>query len=342
MSQCLLSWSSMLCVNDFGSAFISNHNTFGWSRLETHAKVTSAAVKWTDFWLLLDDGKLQTFNEEGCKCDGLTVKRDYVVTTKGDNSQQINLSFLAAGENSLLGCSEDGRCGELEFRDKDSSDLQPLVTWNPLSLPCQVTQVTCGKEHTVVLSETGQIYTCGLGSRGQLGHNSTESSLNLTLVEQLEGLRIACVSAGGWHTVAVSDIGDVYVWGWNESGQLGLPCKTLHDKLASDKPSEPLTEDLVVLMCEPCLVNFSTELTIVDVSCGSRHTAIVTDKGDLLMTGWNNYGQLGLGDTETRDRFTAVTGLKQRHLVVERVNCGYWGTLIWTAESADNPSDEKG
>lgn len=30
------------------------------------------------------------------------------------------------------------------------------------------------------------------------------------------------VSAGGWHNLALGEGGDVYSWGWNESGQLGL------------------------------------------------------------------------------------------------------------------------
>ena len=32
-------------------------------------------------------------------------------------------------------------------------------------------------------------------------------------------LQVAC---GGSHTIALSDVGDVYVWGWGKDGQLGL------------------------------------------------------------------------------------------------------------------------
>lgn len=28
----------------------------------------------------------------------------------------------------------------------------------------------------------------------------------------------------------ISECGDIYCWGWNESGQLGLPCKTVKEK----------------------------------------------------------------------------------------------------------------
>ena len=35
-------------------------------------------------------------------------------------------------------------------------------------------------------------------------------------------------------TFSSSDIGDVYTWGWNESGQLGLPCRTIQERRAAE------------------------------------------------------------------------------------------------------------
>jgi len=86
----------------------------------------------------------------------------------------------------------------------------------------KVQSVSCGRCHSLVLSAIGVVFSCGLGSHGQLGHGGVESEHSLRVVEALEGLRMRQVSAGGWHSAAVSDCGDVYVWGWNEAGQLGL------------------------------------------------------------------------------------------------------------------------
>ena len=38
-----------------------------------------------------------------------------------------------------------------------------------------VKQVVCGKEHCMLLTEHGQVYTWGGGSRGQLGHGTLAS-----------------------------------------------------------------------------------------------------------------------------------------------------------------------
>jgi len=42
-------------------------------------------------------------------------------------------------------------------------------------------------------------------------------------VDALAGLRVMLIAAGGWHSAAVTECGDLYTWGWNQSGQLGFP-----------------------------------------------------------------------------------------------------------------------
>jgi len=86
----------------------------------------------------------------------------------------------------------------------------------------RVASVSCGRSHALVLSVIGVVFSCGLGSQGQLGHGTLEFQSGLRVVEALEGLRMGEVCAGGWHSMALSDTRDVYVWGWNNDGQLGL------------------------------------------------------------------------------------------------------------------------
>jgi len=86
----------------------------------------------------------------------------------------------------------------------------------------KVSSVSCGRCHSLVLSAIGVVFSCGLGNHGQLGHGSLDSEPSLRVIEALEGVTMMSVCAGGWHSVALSDAGDVYVWGWNDVGQLGL------------------------------------------------------------------------------------------------------------------------
>lgn len=42
-------------------------------------------------------------------------------------------------------------------------------------------------------------------------------------IEVLSELHVTFIAAGGWHSAAVTMSGDLYMWGWNNSGQLGRP-----------------------------------------------------------------------------------------------------------------------
>lgn len=80
-------------------------------------------------------------------------------------------------------------------------------------------------------------------------------------VRALGGIKITQISAGGWHCCAVSKDGDLYTWGWNGNGQLGLGAQEKDD------------ESNVSVMASPQVVNFpDSERNAIKVACGNRHT----------------------------------------------------------------------
>jgi len=107
--------------------------------------------------------------------------------------------------------------------------ISPLIC-RPLLPELCIRTVSCGKHHILVLSVIGVVFSHGNGGQGQLGHGSVESKLSPTVVEALEGVSVTSVAAGGWHSLAVTDAGDVYSWGWNERGQLGVPSDNVSGK----------------------------------------------------------------------------------------------------------------
>jgi alpha-tubulin suppressor-like RCC1 family protein len=50
---------------------------------------------------------------------------------------------------------------------------------------------------------------------------------------------------------------------------------------------------------KPELINFS--LPIKDIKCGNYHTLVLTQDGDVYTSGYNFYGQLGLGHNDSQD-----------------------------------------
>ncbi|XP_064631584.1 RCC1 domain-containing protein 1-like [Lineus longissimus] len=192
-----------------------------------------------------------------------------------------------------------------------------------------VRTVTCGKEHTLLLTGYGSVYSLGAGSRAQLGLGNVDVDpvKSPRLIESLEGIIINQLSAGGWHSAAVSDGGDLYLWGWNESGQLGFPSKSVEHSPGRDDVS---------FLPTPTLLDIGEE-EIKKVACGSRHTAALTEHNDVYTWGWNAYGQLGLGDTQTRDQPTQVQYFKDNGLVVEDIFCGGWNSGFVTRNTQKVP-----
>ncbi|XP_013014159.1 RCC1 domain-containing protein 1 isoform X2 [Cavia porcellus] len=200
-------------------------------------------------------------------------------------------------------------------------------------------QLELGAEHALLLDAAGQVFSWGGGRHGQLGHGTLEMELEPRLLEALQGLPMAQVAAGGWHSVCVSETRDLYVWGWNESGQLALPARSLaEDKRTvtgeglnqegSEVETVAGTEDgapapFIAVQPFPALLDLPLGSEAVGASCGSRHTAVVTRK----------YGQLGHQDSASLDRPCRVEYFVHKQLQVKTVTCGPWNTYVYAVEN---------
>ena len=148
----------------------------------------------------------------------------------------------------------------------------------------RISSMACGADHCLLLTHDGTLLSFGLGTRGQLGHGDIQSRSEPCVINALAGLPMKAMACGHWHSLALSHSGDVYSWGWNEHGQLGLR-----------SPPGPT-------VAVPTLVDVITDdggsngdVSFVSVSCGSRHSAAVSENGVLHCWGWDGYGQLGGG-----------------------------------------------
>ncbi|XP_013804423.1 inhibitor of Bruton tyrosine kinase isoform X3 [Apteryx mantelli] len=85
-----------------------------------------------------------------------------------------------------------------------------------------IKQVVLCKFHSVFLSQKGQIYTCGHGQGGRLGHGDEQTCLVPRLVEGLAGHQCSQIAAAKDHTVVLTEDGCVYTFGLNTFHQLGI------------------------------------------------------------------------------------------------------------------------
>ncbi|XP_042046377.1 ultraviolet-B receptor UVR8-like [Salvia splendens] len=152
------------------------------------------------------------------------------------------------------------------------------------------------------------------------------------------GVRITSVAAGGRHTLALSDVGQVWGWGYGGEGQLGLgsrikmvasphliPC--IDPSLNGGGSSGVNNQNSVDSAAER---NKSIGNYIKGIACGGRHSAVITDTGLLLAFGWGLYGQCGLGNTEDILRPTFVPFLGDSQ--IKAVAAGLWHTICISSD----------
>lgn len=172
--------------------------------------------------------------------------------------------------------------------------------------------ISAGQEHILLLAADGRVQSYGRGGRGQLGHGTLDNvdQGRAQTIEALEGVPFKAISSGSWHSLALSEAGDVYSWGWNSDGQLGV------------------SRSKVQVRATPMLVEVSEDDCFELISCGSRHSMVVNQNGILFGFGWNKYGQLGL-DPKTIVCQDLPTVIPVDEKVVNIV-CKFWASLIET------------
>lgn len=74
------------------------------------------------------------------------------------------------------------------------------------------TQVACGVDHTVGLTEKGEVYTCGSNKNGQLGHGDKGARDTPTRVVSLDGVVVVEIACGNRYTAALTDKGEIFTW----------------------------------------------------------------------------------------------------------------------------------
>ncbi|XP_042515874.1 ultraviolet-B receptor UVR8 isoform X2 [Macadamia integrifolia] len=153
--------------------------------------------------------------------------------------------------------------------------------WEPAVCPAfekeSLRAISCGGAHSLFLTETGRVYATGLNDFGQLGI-SDERSYTLEPVE-VTGLNkdIIQISAGYHHSSAITVDGELYMWGNNSSGQLGLGRRTAK------------------IVPEPTRVESLAGINIKMIALGSEHSIAVTEEGEALSWGEGGSGRLGHG-----------------------------------------------
>lgn len=121
------------------------------------------------------------------------------------------------------------------------------------------------------ISHLFKVFAWGDNRYGQLGQTDVKFHVSSKLVNGLQAKRIVCISCSCFSSVAVTDRGDVYSWGGNMFGQLGIGhCS--HRKI----PEKVIGLESAVI-CNAILLSYITFSKLIDnkISLSIDHAYVI-------------------------------------------------------------------
>ncbi|KAI4456139.1 ubiquitin-protein ligase e3a-related [Holotrichia oblita] len=261
--------------------------------------------------LLANDGKVYSCgnNDFGQLGHDQPRKRPQLVSSLDAHS----ISQVACGASHSLALNQWGQVfawgsdnyGQLGLQ-LGSDNVQPVPKILKALATYHVIQIACGENHSIALTNNGDLFAWGANNCGQLGIGTvTAQESNPTVVSSLTGIPIALIACGGNHTFALSKSGAVFGWGKNTMGQLGL----------NDTNQRSY----------PCQLRTLRNIKVRFISCGSDFSSFLTIDGGVLTCGAGMCGQLGHGNLSNEILPRQV--LELMGSIITQITCGRQHTL---------------
>jgi hypothetical protein len=247
-------------------------------------EICSTQVEWVSsgyehMAAVTSEGKVLTWGYGGAGCLGHGSLHSCKSPTLVNCLFEYRVVYLECGGYHTVCTTEDGEVfvwgradvGQLGVPVKKlMKDEMGLVALRPVLLKelskartC-VKAVACGEAHTLLLDSEGKIYSFGWAEYGQLGYDDNNGTSNIRTIDSMP-YKAVKISAGSVFSACVTDLGQVFVWGNGEFGQLGIG-------------------NTFVSANFPSLVSGLRHEFIVDLVCGESTVMCISQTGAVY--GW--------------------------------------------------------
>jgi alpha-tubulin suppressor-like RCC1 family protein len=229
-----------------------------------------------------------------------------------------SMALTEEGTVYAWGCNRNAQCGKKPNSKDPPTICQPeRVSFHDTgssmgNKKIKINKIVAGRSHSVALDEGGQCYTWGANQYGQCGILSRRRLGGVTSpkhVDALAKVRIADISAGDVHTLALTGGGRVFGWGGGFEGQLGTgyvyqmnPKPKLVSELdfvaieagQEHKAKQKEKQTPQVNGAPLRTLNLDTTPRIVSVTAKGNSSFAISSTGHVYAWGCNDVGNLGL------------------------------------------------
>ena len=238
---------------------------------------------------------------------------------------------IAQDKDGMIFSWGNNSCCQCGFEPNDNSNGNILFPSNIIELNNKnIIEISCGNEHTLALSNEGEVYSWGSISDGVLGREPPVD-MNCPGVAKpgkinyfsKNNIKIKHISSGSIHNLCLDDKSNLYSFGCSKGGQLGLDERELsviykqnqnniYNKLKTKDIIKEIEKENNYCVIEPQLIKDLKDVEIVDFSAGEAHNVAISSEGKCFVWGFGSNGQLGLGFCE--DQFPPGEGMQKTRI----------------------------
>ena len=240
--------------------------------------------------------------------------------TVGDGS--VKIRAVAAGQYHTILIDENGGVwtagynsdGQLGRSENVNSGTPNTVFKKAEGLDnVKIIGASGGTAHTVLLDESGNVWTAGNNLHGQLGRQTAKNmdSKFEKVADGISGVKITAIAAGSRYTVLLDESGNVWTAGSNGYGELGRETNGMSSSVFGKADLQGATAAKFI-------------------AAGGTTIVIDTD-GNVRTSGINGHGQLGrdTGSESSDSKLLAVTdGIDGAEIIAAATGAGAYHSVL--------------
>lgn len=231
------------------------------------------------FHILTRDGSLISWgkNDLGQLGNG---NREHREKPRPNSNNHEFIIQIACGQHHVLALTKNGHVLTWGGNRKGQlGDGQFVSCTVPKGIPQlrhrPVVSIACGENHSMIMTVSGNVYSWGDNTHGQLGQGDTTPRFRPELIRAIRASRAIKISCGKNHSAIIAQNGLLFTCGANTHGQCGLD------------PS-------VRLQFFPIVVDALRDKFCIEVACGANHSLVLVRRSVLTVyvLGSNGCGQV--------------------------------------------------
>jgi len=188
-----------------------------------------------------------------------------------------------------------------------------------------------GKNHTLFLTEDGEVYACGDNKSGQCGIGTNTPQVLVPKKIKFKEGKVTKVACGADFSVLLTQSGDLFSFGLPEYGQLGHNSDGKYfitsSKMSFEFETSPRRIQLFVESAKGSHPTPVRDVRVVDVACGNNHTVCIDSKKRIFSWGFGGYGRLGHSEQKDEMIPRLIKFFDRPNGSVHQVYCGATYTL---------------